>query len=79
MRSTLGAVAANLTLQFWNCSLENQKNAANIPERRPAGGALDEPQRGSIRRSGDSVTGFDDACLVAKLVGEPVAKAFGFS
>ena len=41
--------------------------------RRPAGGALDEPQRGSIRGSAVSVTGFDDACLVAKLVGEPVA------
>src|ERR1700733_2212841 len=41
--------------------------------RRPAGGVLDEPQRGSIRGSAVSVTGFDDACLVAKLVGEPVA------
>ena len=40
---------------------------------RPAGGALDEPQRGSIRGSAVSVTGFDDARLVAKLVGEPIA------
>jgi hypothetical protein len=41
--------------------------------RRPAGGALDEPQRSSIRGSAVSVTGFDDARLVAKLVGEPIA------
>jgi hypothetical protein len=30
MRSTLGAVAAHLTLQFWNCSHERSKKAANI-------------------------------------------------
>ena len=35
MRSTLGAVAAHLTLQFWNCSHENQKKG----EHRQAAGA----------------------------------------
>ena len=31
MRSTLGAVAANLTLQFWNCSHENRKKRRTSP------------------------------------------------
>ena len=86
--SAVGSVVASGPV-IWGAVFSGEVEALNTPTirrltpsrhhqlpricRTPARGALDEPQRGSIRGSAVSITGFDDACLVAKLVGEPVA------